>query len=168
MRNIGENPRPLRLRSLKTVTLEQWQRNTLWSKCSHHLHKFMGFPGGSDGKESACSVGDPSLIPKSGRSPGEDVDHPLQYAWASRVAQILKNPPAMQETWVWSLGWEDPLEGRHGDLLQYSCLQNPYGQWSLVGYSLWGGKESDMTEQLSIAQHRKIANNVPELAQQIM
>ena len=52
------------------------------------------------GKESACNVGDPSLIPKSGRFPGEGIDHPLQYSWASRVAQMVKNPPAMRETWV--------------------------------------------------------------------
>ena len=50
---------------------------------------------------------------------------------------------------VQSLGWEDPLEERHGHPLQYSCLENPHGQRSLMGYSPWGHKESDMTEQLS-------------------
>ena len=43
--------------------------------------------------------------------------------------------------------------GRHGKPLQYSCLENPHGQRSLAGYSPWGRKESDTTEQLSIAQH---------------
>ena len=41
---------------------------------------------------------------------GEENSNPLQYSWASLVAQVVKNPPAMWETWVWSLGWEDPLE----------------------------------------------------------
>ena len=41
---------------------------------------------------------------------GEGIDYPLQYSWASLVGQLVKNPPAMRETWVWSLGWEDPLE----------------------------------------------------------
>ena len=49
-------------------------------------------------------------IPGSGRSAGEGIDCPLQYSWASVVAQLVKNLPAMQETWVRSLGWEDPLE----------------------------------------------------------
>ena len=50
------------------------------------------------------------MIPGLGRSPGEGIDNPLQYSWASLVAETVKNPPAMQETWVQSLGWEDPLE----------------------------------------------------------
>ena len=69
-----------------------------------------GFPGSSAGKESACSAGDPGLIPELGRSPGEGIGYPLQYSWASLVAQLVKNLPAMWETWVRSLGWEDPLE----------------------------------------------------------
>ena len=69
-----------------------------------------GFPRSSAGKESACSAGDPGLIPGLGRSSGEAIDCPLQYSWASLVAQMVKNPPAMQENWVRSLGWEDPLE----------------------------------------------------------
>ena len=71
----------------------------------------MGFPGGSDGKESACNVGDPGLLPGLARSPG----------------------------------------GGHGNPPQYSCLENPHGQRNLAGYSLWGLKELDMTERLSIA-----------------
>ena len=58
----------------------------------------MGFPGSSEGKESTCNAGDPSSIPGSGRSPGEGIDHPLQYSWASLVAQMIKNSPSMQET----------------------------------------------------------------------
>ena len=70
----------------------------------------MGFPGGSAGKEYACNAEDPGLIPGSGRSPGDGIDYPLQYSWAFLVAETVKNLPAMQETWVLSLGWEDPLE----------------------------------------------------------
>ena len=70
----------------------------------------MGFPGSSAGKESAYNAGDPGLIPGLGRSPGEGIGYPLQYFWAFLVAQLVRNPPAMWETWVRSLGWEDPLE----------------------------------------------------------
>ena len=62
------------------------------------------------GKESACKAGDHGLIPGSGRSTREGRGYPLQYSWASLVAQLVKNPPAMWETWIRSLGWEDPLE----------------------------------------------------------
>ena len=58
----------------------------------------LGFPGSSASKESACNAGDPDLIPGSGRSPGERMDYPLQYSWASLVAQMLKTLPAMWET----------------------------------------------------------------------
>ena len=67
---------------------------------------FLGFPGGSDGQESACNVGDLGLNSRLGRSSG----------------------------------------GGHGNPLQYSCLENPHGQKSLVGYSPWGHKKLDMTE----------------------
>ena len=70
----------------------------------------MGFSGSSAGEEPACNAGDPGLIPRLGRSPGEGIGYPLQYSWAFLVAQLVKNPPAMQETWVLSLGWEEPLE----------------------------------------------------------
>ena len=68
------------------------------------------FPDSSVGKESACNAGDPGLIPVSARPAGEGIGYLLQYSWASLVAQVVKNLPAMQETWVRSLGWEDPLE----------------------------------------------------------
>ena len=55
-------------------------------------------------------IGDPGSIPGSGRSAGEWIGYPLQYSWAFLVAQLVKNPPAMWETWVQSLGWEDPME----------------------------------------------------------
>ena len=74
------------------------------------LSSVMGFPDSSVGKESACNSGDPCLIPGLGRSPGEGKGYPLPYSWASLVAQLVKNPPAMQETWVRSLGWGHSLE----------------------------------------------------------
>ena len=64
----------------------------------------------SVGKESTWDAGDPSLIPGSGRFVGEGIGYPLQYSWACLVAQLVKNLPAMRETWVWALGWNDPLE----------------------------------------------------------
>ena len=70
----------------------------------------MGFPDSSVGKESTCNAGDPGLIPGLGRSAGKGIGYPLQYSWASLVAQLVKNLPAMWETWVQSLGWEDSLE----------------------------------------------------------
>ena len=70
----------------------------------------MGFPHSSVGKESTCNAGDPSSIPGLGRSIGEGIGYPLQYSWASLVAQLVKNLPAIRETWVRSLGWGAPLE----------------------------------------------------------
>ena len=89
---------------------------------SHSVLRW-GFPDGSVGKESACNTGDPSLIPGSGRSIGEGIGYPLQHSWASLVAQLVKNLPAMQETWVQSLGWENPLEkgkATHSSILAWS------------------------------------------------
>ena len=74
-------------------------------------------------KESASNAGDPDSIPGSGISPEEAIGYPLQYSWASLVAQLVKNPPAMWETWVRSLGWEDSPGERKGYSLQYSGLE---------------------------------------------
>ena len=61
-------------------------------------------------KEYTYNAGDPDSIPGSGSSPGEGIGYPFQYSWASLVVQSVKNLPAMQETRVRFLGWEDPLE----------------------------------------------------------
>ena len=80
-----------------------------------------GFTADSSvGKESTCNAGDPNLIPGLGRSTGEGIGYPFQYSWASLVAQLIKNLPAMQETWVHSLGWENPLE--KGKATHFSIL----------------------------------------------
>ena len=64
------------------------------------LNDFQGFPDSSVGKESACNTGDPGSIPGLGRSGGEGIGYPLQYSWASLVAQLVKKLPVMQQTWV--------------------------------------------------------------------
>ena len=84
---------------------------------------FRDVPDSSVGKETACIAGDPSSIPGLGRSSGEGIGYPLQHSWASLVAQLVKNWPAMWETWVRSLGWEDPLEKGKANPLQYSGLE---------------------------------------------
>ena len=101
------------------------------------------FPGNSAGKESACNAGDPGSIPGSGRSTGEEIGYPLQYSWASIVAQLVKNPPAMWETWVRSLGWEDPLEKGKATVFRPGEFHGLY--------SPWHHNESDTTEQLSLS-----------------
>ena len=65
---------------------------------SYELSRAQPAPGGSAGKEPACHAGDPGSIPGSGRSPGKGIVYPL-HSWASLVAQLVKNPPAMRETW---------------------------------------------------------------------
>ena len=82
------------------------------------------------GKESTCNAGDPGFIPGLGRSLGEEIGSPLQYFWVSLVVQTVKNLPAMQETWIQSLSWKDPLE-ELGNPLQYSCLADSMdrGAW---------------------------------------
>ena len=82
--------------------------------------EYQGFLDSSVGKESACIAGDPGSIPGLGRSTGEAIGYPLQCSWVSLVAQRVKNPPAMRETCVQSLGWEDPLE--KGKAIQSSIL----------------------------------------------
>ena len=116
-----------------------WVRKICWRRDRLHTAVFLGFPCGSAGKESACNVGDLGLIHGLGRFPGEGNGYPLQYSGLENsidcivhgiaksgtqlsdfhfqrghkdfpIAQILKNLPAMQETWVQFLGWEDHLK----------------------------------------------------------
>ena len=77
-----------------------WLGKIRWRKDRLPTSVFLGFPCGSAGEESACSAGDLGLIPGLGRFPGEGIDYPLQYSWASLVAQLVNNPSVMQETWV--------------------------------------------------------------------
>ena len=102
----------------------------------------MGFPGISAGKETVCNARDPGSIPGSERSPRERISLPLQYSWASLVAQLVKNQSVMWETWVQSLDWEDPLEKRmatHSSILVWriSWTEEPGRPWLA---SPWGPK----------------------------
>ena len=113
----------------------------------NHSSLLQGFLDSSVGKESACNARDSSSIPGSGSSPGEGRGYPLQYSWASLVAQLVRNPLAVQETWVWSLGWEDPLEkgkATHSSILAWRV---PWGSCIVHGVR----KELDTTEWLSLS-----------------
>ena len=95
---------------------DSWVGKIPWKRDRLPTSVFLGFPGGSDGKESTCNAGDLGLIPGLGRSPG----------------------------------------GGHGKPLQYSCLESPHGQRSLVGYSPWDRKELDTPEQLGTSDTQYI------------
>ena len=94
----------------ETITTSNSINAGLTSKTFLLLYNFLPLSHSSAGKESAWNAGDPSSIPGSGRYPGKGIGYPLQYSWASRVAQLVKNPPAIRETCVQSLDWEDTLE----------------------------------------------------------
>ena len=119
----------------------------------------MGFPDGSVSKESACNAGDPGWIPGLGRSTGEGIGYPLQDFWASLMAQLVKNLPAMQEPWVLSLVWEDPWRRERLPTPVFWSAEF-HGQRSLAGYSPRGCKESDITERLSLhfIHHKQLIN----------
>ena len=90
----------------------------------------------SVGKESSCNAGDPSSISWLGRSAGEGIGYPLQYSWASLKTQLVKNPPAMEETWIWSLDLEDPLEKgntTHSSILAWRI------PWTYIVTKSWTG-----------------------------
>ena len=105
----------------------------------------LGLPCSSAGKESACNAGDPGSIPESGRSPGEGIGYSLQYSWVSLLAQTVKNTPALQETWVPSLGWEDALEkgkATHSSLensmdSKVAWLQRVRHEWTTFTFTHW-------------------------------
>ena len=102
---------------------------------NYDLYNLLGFPGVSDSKESACNAGDPGSIPGLGSSPREVIGYPLQYSWAPLVAQMGNNSPAMRETWVQSLGWEDPLEegmAIHSSILAWRIPMDRGAWWALV------------------------------------
>ena len=99
-------------------------------------------------------------IPGSGRSPAERIGYPLQYSCPSLMSQMVKKPPVMKETWVQLLGWEYLEESKetHSSIHAWRipCNRSP------AGHSSWSPKESAMTEQLSIAQHRGNKHPYPE------
>ena len=93
---------------MSMLTKEIYRFNTISIKI--HIIFFMCFLDSSVDKQSTCKAGDRGLIPGSGRFPGEGIGYPLRYSSASFAPQLVNNAPAMQETWVSSLGWEEPLE----------------------------------------------------------
>ena len=125
--------------------MDPWVGEIAWRRESLPTPVFLGLPCGSAGKESACKAGDPGWIPGSGRSPGEGKAYPLQYSWAYLVVQLVKNLPAMQETWIRPLGcWEDPW--RRERLPSPVCWPGEF--YGL--YGPWGYKESDVIGQLTL------------------
>ena len=117
----------------------------LWDKYKlNYGITYLGFSDSSAGKESSCNAEDPNSISGSGRSAGEGISYPLQYSWASLVAQTVKNPPAMQETvfdpWDGNIPW------------RRERLPTPVfwpGEFHRL-YSPWGCREFNTTEQLSL------------------
>ena len=105
----------------------------------------LGFPGSSAGKESTCNAGDSGSIRGSGRSPGGWIGYPLQYSWASLVAQMVNNLRAVQECQVRSLGWEDPMEegmATHTSILAWRIPMDR-GAWQVIVHGI---AESETTE----------------------
>ena len=94
------------------LSLSRSLRSFLYRSSVYSCHLFLissasirSFPHSSVGKESTCKAKDSGSMPGSGRSAGEGIGYPLQYSWASLVAQLVKNLPAMQETWVGKIPW---------------------------------------------------------------
>ena len=114
---------------------KSWVGKICWRRDRLPIPVFLGFPGGSIGKESACNAGDPCLILGLGRLPGEGIGYLFQYSWASLVAQIVKNLPAMWETWAQTLCWEDLL-GKglvtHSSILAWRILMDRGAWWATV------------------------------------
>ena len=102
--------------------MDSWVGKICWRRDRLPIPALFDLPCGSAGRESACNAGEPGSIPGSERSAGEGIGYPLPYTQASFVAELVKKQLAMQETWVRSLGWEDPLEkGRatHSSILAW-------------------------------------------------
>ena len=121
------------LRHIKTKEILIYISGNRHMKCIL-LRDFIYFSS-SAGKESTCNAGDPSLVPGSVRSPGEGIGYLLQYSWASLVAQMVKNLPAMQQTWVRPLGGEDPLEkgmATHVTILAWRILMDREARWATI------------------------------------
>ena len=158
---LREKSRQQKLDRIFTLPSQQAPKPFIWSHvgpdlylCFHGISVILrpwgllvatwGYPSSSAGKESACNAGDPSSIPGSGRSAEKGIGYPLQSSWASLMAQLVKNLPTMQETWVISLGWEDPLEKRTATHSSSLAWRIPWTAQSM------GRRESDTAEWLSL------------------
>ena len=107
------------------------------------LSSYLGFPGDSDGKESACNAGDTGSIPGSGRSPGEGIGYPLQYSWASLVTQLVKEFTCNAGDLSSIPGLGRSRGGGHGNQLQYSCMENACSE-DPGGLQSMGSQKSQM------------------------
>ena len=134
------------------------------------------------GKESTiCSAGGPSWIPGSGRFPEERIGSPLPYSWASLVAQLVKNPPAMRDTWVRSLGWEDTLEKGQATHCSILAWRTPWTEeldrlqsirLQRVGHN-WASKQTHrafiyLRHALSLASHKKKCKKAEWLSEEVL
>ena len=118
------------------VSMLQHQKPLHWEACAPQWENRLcssqlGFPDSLVGKESPCNAGDPGSIPGSGKSTREGIGYTLQYSWDSLVAELEKNLPAVRETWVQYLGWEDHLE--KGKATHSSILA-----WRIQDYTVHG------------------------------
>ena len=134
----------------KTPGSDSWVRRIPWRRDRLSSPVLLSFCGGSDNKKSACDSGEPGSSPGFVGFPGEGIGYPLQYSWASLVESACSGGHMDSIP-----GLEKSPEVDHGNPFQYSCLENPHGHRSLAGYSPWGCKESDTTEQLSTARHMR-------------
>ena len=110
----------------------------------------------------ACNTGDLALIPESERSPREEIGYPSQYSWASLVSQRVKNPPAMWEAWIQSLGWEDTLkEGTaiHSSILAWRIPMDREAWWATI--------HGIAKSQQWATQHSTTVKNVQLRSQQV-
>ena len=144
-------PVPTRVLINSTPTGFEWAPHPLW-----WWGKKKVFPGSSAGKESTCNSGDSGPISELGRSTGEGIGYPLQYSWASLVAQVVKTLPAMQETWAWSLGWEDPLEkemATHFSVLDWKVpwIEEPNGLQSSGSWRVRHDWETEMHTHTTVS-----------------
>ena len=97
------------------------------------------------------------MIPGSGKSPGEGIGYTLQYSWTSLVAQLVKNLPAMQETWVGKIPWRREM-----------ILTPVFWPGEFHGlYSPWGSKESDTTKQLSLSLASILSWKIPRTVHEV-
>ena len=134
--------------NLKTIKLSKNKMITFIITISDCVSLDLSFQGSSAGKESACNAGDPGLILGWERSPGEGIGYPLLCSWAFLMAQMVKNPPATWETWVQSLGWEDPLEegmATHSSILTWRIPMDR-GTWRATVHGVARVRHDIVTE----------------------
>ena len=121
-------------------------KHTHTQRHTHTPHPHMGFPGSSAGSESAYNARDPGSIPGSGSSPGERDRLPIPLFGGFPVGSDGKESACNVEDLDSIPGFRKSAAEGHGTPLQYSCPEDPHGQRSVAGYSLWGSKESDTAE----------------------